>query len=169
MSKLQNIIEKAFENKENINYSTSGEVREAINETLSLLNDGKIRISEKIDNNWQVNDWAKKAILLSFKINDNGLITSGNNNCANYFDKVALKFANWQEEDFKKAGFRAVPGAIVRHSAYIAKNVVLMPSFINIGAYVDEGTMIDTWATVGSCAQIGKIVIFQVEQELAEF
>ena len=156
MSQLQNIIQEAFEQKETINYSTSGDVRDAVNETLNQLNSGKIRISEKINNNWQVNDWIKKAILLSFKLNNNNLITSGENNCANYFDKVDLKFSNWSKDDFENAGFRAVPGAIVRHSAYIAKNVVLMPSFINIGAYVDEGTMIDTWATVGSCAQIGK-------------
>jgi 2,3,4,5-tetrahydropyridine-2,6-dicarboxylate N-succinyltransferase len=156
MSELQIIIQNAFNNKENINSSTKGEIKEAVTETLNQLNQGLIRISEKVNNSWQVNDWIKKAILLSFRLNENSLISSGENNCANYFDKVPLKFANWSKDDFQNAGFRAVPGAVVRHSAYIAKNVVLMPSFVNIGAYIDEGTMIDTWATVGSCAQIGK-------------
>lgn len=156
MSDLQRIIETAFENRDQINSSTKGEIRETVTEILNQLDQGKIRICQKENDNWQVNSWIKKAILLSFRLNDNFLITSGANNTSNYFDKVPLKFSNWKEDDFKKAGFRAVPGAVVRHSAFIAKNVVLLPSFVNLGAYVDEGTMIDTWATVGSCAQIGK-------------
>ena len=156
MSNLKQIIETAFINKDQINNSTEGEIREAVQEVLSQLNQGKVRICQKENGQWLVNDWLKKAILISFRLNDNLLISSGDDNCFNYFDKVPLKFANWSKEDFQKAGFRAVPGAVVRHSAFIAKNVVLMPSFVNIGAYVDEGTMIDTWATVGSCAQIGK-------------
>ncbi len=159
---LSQIIENAFEKRAEINLNTSlniqGEIRDAVNETLALLDAGKIRICEKENEIWQVNQWIKKAILLSFKLNDNFLskqqAVSGN--ALSYFDKVPLKFANWTEEDFRNAGFRAVAGAVVRYSAFIAKNVVLLPSFVNLGAYVDEGSMIDTWATVGSCAQIGK-------------
>ncbi len=155
---LAQIIEKAFENRAEINLQTTGEIRDAVNKTMSLLDSGSIRICEKKDNLWQVNQWIKKAILLSFRLNDNFLSKSQSlsGDSTTYFDKVPLKFANWTEEDFKKSGFRAVPGAVVRHSAFIAKNVVLLPSFVNLGAYVDEGSMIDTWATVGSCAQIGK-------------
>lgn len=156
MKELQQIIETAFENKQEINYNTKGEIRNSVEQTLNYLDEGKLRICEKNSGSWQVNDWVKKAILLSFKLNDNEVITTGSDGYSNYFDKVALKFSNWDKSDFEKYGFRAVPGAIVRHSAFIAKNVVLMPSFVNIGAYVDEGTMVDTWATVGSCAQIGK-------------
>jgi 2,3,4,5-tetrahydropyridine-2-carboxylate N-succinyltransferase len=159
---LSQIIENAFEKRAEINLNTSlniqGEIRDAVNETLALLDAGKIRICEKNNEIWQVNQWIKKAILLSFRLNDNFLskqqAVSGN--ALSYFDKVPLKFANWTEEDFRNAGFRAVAGAVVRYSAFIAKNVVLLPSFVNLGAYVDEGSMIDTWATVGSCAQIGK-------------
>jgi len=154
MTNLQKIIEAAFENRAEINYKTKGEVRDSVLESLNLLDSGQSRICEKQDGSWIVNDWLKKAILLSFCLNQNFI--SNCSNGLNYYDKVNLKFANWSEEDFKSAGFRAVPGAVVRHSAYIAKNVVLMPSFVNIGAYVDEGTMVDTWATIGSCAQIGK-------------
>jgi 2,3,4,5-tetrahydropyridine-2-carboxylate N-succinyltransferase len=154
---LAKIIENAFENRGEINLKTTGEIRSAVVETLNLLDAGKIRICEKINENWQVNQWIKKAILLSFRLNDNYLsATNSSGDSVKSFDKVALKFANWSEEDFRKAGFRAVSGAVVRHSAFIAKNVVLMPSFVNLGAFVDEGSMIDTWATVGSCAQIGK-------------
>ena len=155
---LSQIIENAFEKRAEINLNTQGEIRDAVNETLALLDAGKIRICEKQNEIWQVNQWIKKAILLSFRLNDNFLskqqAVSGN--ALSYFDKVPLKFANWTEEDFRNAGFRAVAGAVVRYSAFIAKNVVLLPSFVNLGAYVDEGSMIDTWATVGSCAQIGK-------------
>ncbi len=155
---ISQIIENAFEKRAEINLNTQGEVRDAVTQTLAALDAGQIRICEKKNGAWQVNQWIKKAILLSFRLNDNFLskqeAVSGN--ALSYFDKVPLKFANWSEEDFRKAGFRAVAGAVVRHSAFIAKNVVLLPSFVNLGAYVDEGTMIDTWATVGSCAQIGK-------------
>ncbi|MBU6339697.1 MAG: 2,3,4,5-tetrahydropyridine-2,6-dicarboxylate N-succinyltransferase [Rickettsiales bacterium] len=155
---ISQIIENAFENRAEINLNTKGEFRNAVNETLNSLDAGKIRICEKKNGVWQVNQWIKKAILLSFRLNDNFLskqeVAIGN--AVSFFDKVPLKFANWSEEDFRKAGFRAVAGAVVRHSAFIAKNVVLLPSFVNLGAYVDEGSMIDTWATVGSCAQIGK-------------
>ncbi len=155
---LSTIIENAFEKRAEINLTTQGEIRDAVNQTLALLDDGQIRICEKKENFWQVNQWIKKAILLSFRLNDNFLskqqVFCGN--ALSHFDKVPLKFANWSEEDFRQKGFRAVAGAVVRYSAFIAKNVVLLPSFVNLGAYVDEGTMVDTWATVGSCAQIGK-------------
>lgn len=155
---MQNIIENAFENRAQINLDTKGEIRDAVKEVLNLLDAGKVRVCEQKDGAWIVNQWVKKAILLSFRLNDNYLSKTQNLNgdSSAFFDKVPLKFANWGEGDFKKAGFRAVAGAVVRHSAFIAKNVVLMPSFVNLGAYVDEGTMVDTWATVGSCAQIGK-------------
>ncbi len=158
MSTLETIINKAFENREEINFDTKGEVREAVNEALNLLDSGKQRVAQKDKNgNWVVNQWLKKAVLLSFKLNDMQIISGGNGN-SNWWDKVPSKFANWGESEFRKAGFRAVPGSIVRHSAFIGKSVVLMPSFVNLGAYVDEGTMVDTWAAVGSCAQIGKNV-----------
>lgn len=150
---LQHIIETAFENRAEINTSTSGTVREAVDTTLKMLDGGKIRVCSKENGEWVVNGWIKKAILLSFRLNDNSLMNAG---VKNYFDKVPLKFSNWNEADFKEAGFRAIPGSVVRHGSFIAKNAVLLPSFVNIGAYVDEGTMVDTWATVGSCAQIGK-------------
>lgn len=155
---ISKIIENAFEKRAEINLTTQGEIRDAVIQTLNLLDAGKIRICEKISDVWQVNQWIKKAILLSFRLNDNFLSKQAvvDGNPLTYFDKVPLKFADWNEENFRNAGFRAVAGAVVRHSAFIAKNVVLLPSFVNLGAYVDEGTMIDTWATVGSCAQIGK-------------
>ncbi len=153
MIDLENTINNAFDDKENINLSTSGEIRDAVDQTLGQLDSGIIRVCEKIDNEWIVNQWIKKAILLSFKLNDNEIIKASH---ATWFDKVDSKTANWTKEDHLKAGFRYVPDAVVRKSAFIAKGVILMPSFVNLGAYVDEGTMIDTWATVGSCAQIGK-------------
>ncbi len=155
---LINIIEQAFENRSQINSSTQGEVRNAVVETLKMLDEGKVRVCQKDAGKWQVNQWVKKAILLSFRLNDNYLSNhkSISGDSLNFYDKVPLKFANWQESDFKKAGFRSVAGAVVRHATFIEKNVVLMPSFVNLGAYIDEGTMVDTWATVGSCAQIGK-------------
>jgi 2,3,4,5-tetrahydropyridine-2-carboxylate N-succinyltransferase len=156
MPDLKQVIENAFENRSEISTSTKGEVRDAVQNTLNQLDQGSLRVCQKEDGQWIVNDWAKKAILLSFRLNENSVVTTGKDEYSNYYDKVPLKFSNWDEGDFKSAGFRAVPGCFVRHSAYIAKNVVLMPSFINIGAYVDEGTMVDTWATIGSCAQIGK-------------
>ena len=153
MSNLEKIINDAFENRDNINVNTTGDIRDAVNETLNNLDSGNLRVCEKINNEWQVNQWIKKAILLSFRLNDNEIIKASH---ATWFDKVESKTANWTKDDHLKAGFRYVPDAVVRKSAFIAKGVVLMPSFVNLGAYVDEGTMIDTWATVGSCAQIGK-------------
>ncbi len=155
---LAKIIENAFENRAEINLSTKGEIRDAVNSAMALLDSGKLRICEKKNNIWQVNQWVKKAILLSFRLNDNYLSkhAGSSGDAISFYDKVPLKFANWTAENFKEAGFRAVNGAVVRYSAFIAKNVVLLPSFVNLGAYVDEGSMIDTWATVGSCAQIGK-------------
>ncbi len=154
MKELQNIIESSFEKRNEINNKTNDKnIRDAVAKTLDLLDTGQLRICEKNNGIWQVNGWIKKAILLSFRLNDNYLMNAGTQN---WFDKVPLKFNNWKEEDFRNAGFRAIPGSIVRFGSFVAKNVVLLPSFVNIGAYVDEGTMIDTWATVGSCAQIGK-------------
>ncbi len=153
MSDLEKIIIDAFEDRDNINVNTSGDIRNAVDETLNKLDSGSLRVCEKINNEWQVNQWIKKAILLSFRLNDNEIIKASH---ATWFDKVESKTSNWTKDDHLKAGFRYVPDAVVRKSAFIAKGVVLMPSFVNLGAYVDEGTMIDTWATVGSCAQIGK-------------
>ena len=153
MSDLERIINDAFEERDNINVNTAGDIRTAVDETLNKLDSGSLRVCEKINNEWQVNQWIKKAILLSFRLNDNEIIKASH---ATWFDKVESKTANWTKDDHLKAGFRYVPDAVVRKSAFIAKGVVLMPSFVNLGAYVDEGTMIDTWATVGSCAQIGK-------------
>jgi 2,3,4,5-tetrahydropyridine-2-carboxylate N-succinyltransferase len=150
---LQDIIESAWENRANLNTQTTGEIRDAVEIALSRLDGGEARVAEKIDGKWVVNQWLKKAVLLSFRLNDNVVIESGS---LRYFDKVPAKFSGWKETQFRAAGFRALPGAVVRRSAYIAKDVVLMPSFVNVGAYVGEGTMVDTWATVGSCAQIGK-------------
>ncbi len=154
---LRETIEKAFDNRDEITSATTGEVREAVEEALNLMDRGEARVAEKVDGDWRVNEWLKKAVLLSFRLNDMEVMEGGPGGAV-YWDKVKPKFAGWTEEDFRKAGFRAVPGCVVRHSAYIAPNVVLMPSFVNLGAYVDEGTMVDTWATVGSCAQIGKNV-----------
>ena len=153
MNNLENTINKAFDNKETVNQETQGEIREAVDKTLNRLDKGLIRVCEKINGNWIVNQWIKKAILLSFRLNDNE-ISKGP--YSTWFDKVPGKTINWTKEDHINAGFRFVPNAVVRKSAYIAKGVILMPSFVNLGAYVDEGTMIDTWSTVGSCAQIGK-------------
>ena len=153
MSDLEKIINDAFEDRDNINVNTAGDIRNAVDETLNKLDSGSLRVCEKINNEWQVNQWIKKAILLSFRLNDNEIIKASH---ATWFDKVESKTANWTKDDHLRAGFRYVPDAVVRKSAFIAKGVVLMPSFVNLGAYVDEGTMIDTWATVGSCAQIGK-------------
>ena len=153
MSDLERIINDAFEERDDINVNTTGDIRNAVDETLNKLDSGSLRVCEKINNEWRVNQWIKKAILLSFRLNDNEIIKASH---ATWFDKVESKTANWTKDDHLKAGFRYVPDAVVRKSAFIAKGVVLMPSFVNLGAYVDEGTMIDTWATVGSCAQIGK-------------
>jgi 2,3,4,5-tetrahydropyridine-2,6-dicarboxylate N-succinyltransferase len=160
--RLQTQIEKAFEDRATINAATRGHARDAVEEALDLLDRGKARVAEKLPgatgpNSWKVNQWLKKAVLLSFRLNDNALIDGGPGQ-ATWWDKIPSKLEGWGENRFKDAGFRAVPGAIVRRSAFIARDVVLMPSFVNLGAYVDEKTMVDTWVTVGSCAQIGKNV-----------
>jgi 2,3,4,5-tetrahydropyridine-2,6-dicarboxylate N-succinyltransferase len=156
MSSLQTIIESAFENRAEINPgNATGELRDAVNEVLAALDAGRMRVAEKIDGDWVTHQWLKKAVLLSFRINDNEVMAGG---CTQYFDKVPSKFGDYSEADFRAGGFRVVPNAIARRGSFIGKNVVLMPSYVNIGAYVDEGTMVDTWATVGSCAQIGKNV-----------
>ena len=154
---LQSTIETAFDNIGEITTKTTGDVRDAVNSALDLLDSGEARVAEKGDKGWVVNQWLKKAVLLSFRLNDMECI-AGAPGDANWWDKVPSKFAGWGAQEFSAAGFRAVPGAIVRRSAYIAPGVVLMPSFVNLGARVDSGTMVDTWATVGSCAQIGKNV-----------
>jgi 2,3,4,5-tetrahydropyridine-2,6-dicarboxylate N-succinyltransferase len=156
-AQLQSAIDTVWEERQGIGPSTTGVVRETVETTLALLDKGLIRVAEKTDAGWTVNQWIKKAVLLSFRLNDMTSI-SGAPGGASWWDKVPSKFAGMSDDDFRRAGFRAVPGCIVRHSAYIAPNVVLMPSFVNLGAFVDEGTMVDTWATVGSCAQIGKNV-----------
>ncbi|MCC2666299.1 MAG: dapD [Gammaproteobacteria bacterium] len=156
MQELKLKIETAFENATTLSSKTApNDLKEAIQHVVSLLDQGKIRIAEKINNEWQVNEWIKKAILLYFRIHDNQLIEG---DFTNYFDKIPLKFAHTSEETFKTIGARIVPPATVRKGAYLAPNTILMPSYVNIGAYVDSGTMVDTWATVGSCAQIGKNV-----------
>ena len=158
MTTLQSIIEDAFENRSEITPSTvSSEIKNAVNETMEGLNHGVHRVASRIGNSqdWETHQWIKKAVLLSFRIEDNVKIDSG---YTNFLDKVKSKFHSFSKEDFKKGGFRVVPNAMVRHGSFIGKNAVLMPSYVNIGAFVDEGTMVDTWATVGSCAQIGKNV-----------
>jgi 2,3,4,5-tetrahydropyridine-2-carboxylate N-succinyltransferase len=154
---LKSFIESAFEHAGEITPKTKGVVRDAVEETLALLDKGEVRVAEKIAGSWTVHQWLKKAILLSFRLNEPSRIDGGPGGGA-WWDKVPTKFADWKAKDFREAGFRAVPGSVVRHSAFIASGVVLMPSFVNLGAYVDTGTMVDTWATVGSCAQIGKNV-----------
>jgi 2,3,4,5-tetrahydropyridine-2,6-dicarboxylate N-succinyltransferase len=158
---LQKIIDQAWEDRANITLSNaSAELRDAVSHTLNLLDNGTLRVAEKKGGEWIVHQWAKKAVLLSFRLEDNVLmpVVSGNVNSMQFFDKVPSKFANYTAQDFAKGGFRVVPPATVRRGSFIGKNVVLMPSFVNIGAYVGEGSMVDTWATVGSCAQIGKNV-----------
>lgn len=156
MSDLQNTIETAFENRAELTtQNASAEIKDAVASAINLLDKGEARVAEKKDGNWVVNQWLKKAVLLSFKLNDNRVMRDG---YTNYFDKVDTKFADYNSADFAEAGVRVVPPASVRKGSYIAPGVVLMPSYVNIGAYVDSGTMVDTWATVGSCAQIGKNV-----------
>jgi 2,3,4,5-tetrahydropyridine-2-carboxylate N-succinyltransferase len=154
---LEAAIDAAWEARDTITPATKGEMRVAIEATLTALDQGTLRVAEKRGTEWHVNQWAKKAVLLSFRLTDMHEI-SGSNGGANWWDKVPSKWQGWSAEDWRKAGFRAVPGSIVRRSAFIGKGVVLMPSFVNLGAYVDEGSMVDGWATVGSCAQIGKNV-----------
>jgi len=161
-AKLQTLIERAFEDGGRVNPQTTGDVRDAVERALDLLDSGKARVAEKISgatgpNSWKVNQWLKKAVLLSFRLNDNRLIDGGPGGAA-WWDKVPSKFEGWTEARFREAGFRAAPNCVVRRSAFIARDVVLMPSFVNLGAYVDSKTMVDTWVTVGSCAQIGKNV-----------
>lgn len=154
---LANIIDNAWENRSEVSLATKGEIRDAVNEALAMLDSGCARVAEPHQGGplteWRVNQWLKKAVLLSFRLNDNRLIEGVN---GPWWDKVETKFSGWTTEDFRKAGFRAVPPATVRRGAYIAPGAVLMPSYVNLGAYVGEGTMIDTWASVGSCAQVGK-------------
>lgn len=157
---LEKAIEAAWDARDTINPATKGEARDAIEAALDALDAGTIRVAEKTGSGWQVNQWAKKAVLLSFRLYDNAVIPGAPSDlvrgAGHWFDKVPSKFAGWDDARFRKAGFRAVPGSVVRRSAFIAPGAVLMPSFVNLGAYVDSGTMVDTWATVGSCAQIGK-------------
>lgn len=155
-AQLEAAIEAAWENRADVTPASS-DVRVVVEQALALLDAGEARVAEKVDGAWRVNQWLKKAVLLSFRLNDN-VVVEGGAGGAPAFDKVPSKFAGWDEAAFRAAGFRVVPGAVARRGAHIAKNVVLMPSFVNIGAFVDEGTMVDTWATVGSCAQIGKNV-----------
>ena len=152
--KIIDIIEQAFENIESINSSSDSGIISAINETISSLDSGKIRVAEKNGNEWIINQWVKKSILLYFRINDMKLISNSPDN-TNWWDKIDSKFSGMGDQEFKNAGFRAVPGSIVRKGSFVDSGCVLMPSFINIGAYVGSGTMVDTWATIGSCAQIG--------------
>ena len=154
-SNLQKIIDDAWEARQEINVYTEGELHEAVEKTLNLLDSGTVRVAEKKNGQWHVNQWLKKAILLSFRLKDNVVIPVGQSE-SRWYDKVSSKFTGWNEERWQQAGFRAVPNCVVRHSAYIAPGVVLMPSFVNLGAHVDSGTLVDTWATVGSCAQVGK-------------
>ncbi len=154
---LEPIIEEAWETRDTLSPATTGPAREAVTTVLDGLDSGVFRVAEKIDGAWRVNQWLKKAVLLSFRLNDMAAVGGGVGH-APWWDKVPSKFAGWDDARFRAAGFRAVPPCAVRRSAYIAPGVVLMPSFVNVGAYVDSGTMVDTWATVGSCAQVGKNV-----------
>jgi 2,3,4,5-tetrahydropyridine-2-carboxylate N-succinyltransferase len=158
LSALSATIDRAFEERDGISTSTRGEIRDAVETSLNLLDTGKVRVAERgEDGNWTVNQWLKKAVLLSFRLNPMEIVKGGPGE-SSWWDKVPSKFDGWSVNEFEKAGFRAVPNCVVRRSAYIAPNAILMPSFVNLGAYVGEGTMVDTWATVGSCAQIGKHV-----------
>ena len=160
-NQLENLIERAWEERDSINTNTKGEFRESVEEALSLMDSGAERVASPMGGHkWQVNQWLKKAVLLSFRLNDMGVIPGGpedvKRGMSSWWDKVPSKFSGWTEHQFRVSGLRAVPNCVVRRSAYIASGVVLMPSFVNIGAYVDSGTMVDTWATIGSCAQVGK-------------
>jgi 2,3,4,5-tetrahydropyridine-2,6-dicarboxylate N-succinyltransferase len=162
IASLAATIDKAWDNRNDINAGTKGEVRDAVSQALAGLDAGKLRVAEKVPGktgkeSWAVHQWLKKAVLLSFRLNEMAIIKGGPDNSV-WWDKVPSKFDGWKADDFSAAGFRAVPSCVVRRSAFIGKNVVLMPSFVNVGAYVDDGGMVDTWVTVGSCAQIGKHV-----------
>ena len=152
---LQATIERAWDEREKLGFGTKGDVRDAVEAALAGLDNGSLRVAEKVDGTWTVHQWLKKAVLLSFRLNDSGLQKGGPQG-GQWWDKVPSKFAAWGDAEFRQAGFRAVPNCVVRHSAYVAPGAILMPSFVNVGARVDSGTMIDTWATVGSCAQVGK-------------
>ena len=151
----QRIIEEAWENRADLPANVTPAIREAVDQAIAALDSGKMRIAEKKNGAWDVNQWLKKAVLLSFRLNPNQIITNAPGT-SSWWDKVPAKTSDWTDKEFNAAGFRAVPGSIVRKGSYIAPNVILMPSFVNIGAYVGEGTMVDTWVTIGSCAQIGK-------------
>jgi 2,3,4,5-tetrahydropyridine-2-carboxylate N-succinyltransferase len=166
LSHLETVIEAAWENRAEVSTATHGEVRDAVETALELLDSGQARVASRgADGVWTTHQWLKKAVLLSFRLNDNQIMRAGDRGPTShapgvgpFWDKVPNKFGDWAAGDYQAAGFRSVPGAIVRKGAYVGRNVVLMPSFVNIGAYVDEGSMVDAWATVGSCAQIGKNV-----------
>ena len=156
MSSIADIINEAFEQRSSINArNADNSLKDAVNEAIAGLDSGEMRVAQKQDGEWVVNQWLKKAVLLSFALNDNRIMEGG---CTNYYDKVEPKFAGYGKDDFIASGARVVPPAMVRYGSFVAPNVVLMPSYVNIGAYVDSGTMVDTWATVGSCAQVGKNV-----------
>ncbi|MDH4412878.1 MAG: 2,3,4,5-tetrahydropyridine-2,6-dicarboxylate N-succinyltransferase [Rhizobium sp.] len=155
LTQLEHVIEAAFDNRDTVSTSTKGEIRDAVETALNLLDSGTVRVAARgEDGTWAVHQWLKKAVLLSFRLNDMEVVKGGPG-ASTWWDKVPSKFEGWGESEFRSAGFRAVPNAVVRRSAYVSKGVVLMPSFVNLGAYVGENTMVDTWATVGSCAQIG--------------
>ncbi len=153
-SALEQTINQGWDDRDTLNVETKGDIRDAVSEALNLLDSGELRVASPSESGWVVHQWLKKAVLLSFRLNDMQVISGGPGG-ANWYDKVASKFEKWGKDEFAKAAFRAVPDSIVRHSAYVAPNAVLMPCFLNVGAYVGEGTMIDTWSTVGSCAQVG--------------
>jgi 2,3,4,5-tetrahydropyridine-2-carboxylate N-succinyltransferase len=165
-SNLESVIDAAWEDRANLSSATQGDVRQAVETVLGQLDRGEARVASRGDDGtWTTHQWLKKAVLLSFRLNDNQILRAGDRSSASpapgigpFWDKVPNKFGDWTADDYQAAGFRSVPGSIVRHGAFVARNVVLMPSFVNIGAYVDEGSMVDAWATVGSCAQIGKNV-----------
>ena len=154
--RAERMIDSAWETRDQVSLRTGGELRESVEAALAGLDSGALRVAEKTSGAWRVNQWLKKAVLLSFRLNDVAPIPGGPGADTSWWDKVPSKFAGWGENSFRDAGFRAVPNCIVRHSAHIAPGVILMPCFVNLGAYVDSGTMVDTWATVGSCAQVGK-------------
>ncbi len=155
LAQLEHVIEAAFDNRDTVSTTTTGEIRDAVETALNLLDSGQVRVAARgEDGTWTVHQWLKKAVLLSFRLNDMEVVKGGPG-ASTWWDKVPSKFEGWGESEFRSAGFRAVPNAVVRRSAYVSKGVVLMPSFVNLGAYVGENTMVDTWATVGSCAQIG--------------
>ena len=165
-NELERIINEAFDQKDKISEKSDKKIIQAINQTIELTDKGSVRVANKSNGSWNVNQWVKKAILLSFRINK---MTMSKGPYTTWYDKVPGKSVMWNESDWKKAGYRHVPNGVVRKGSFIGKNVVLMPCFVNLGAYVDEGTMIDTWASVGSCAQIGKIATCLVVPALAEF